>query len=286
MKRLFFPSSIFYYFFHHIEMIKIDVKLLLVVVVLTQLVHNVSVDLSNAVWNRLYQCSTSAIRNAFNSTSVGPPAIITHAPFICCKPIVYNEQIFSHVSSMAIPNTPVMESMCDISTGNYTALSTKMNRENYPHSRILHIRIIRNHHKDEWKKRKKHVRSGRGARFGRGGGLWRHKCPRRLTENSRTSIMWWLPNICISFCERNFPGKSFRGCVAGDGPTLADGTNVTGSGIHAMSLGDMSQILRHMKGECRSGRCIIELSFDNQVTFEVFRNHSVVGCLNAGCLRW
>ena len=40
-----------------------------------------------------------------------------------------------------------------------------------------------------------------------------------------------------------------------------------------MALGDMSQILQHMKGECRSGRCIIELSFDNQVTFEVFRNH-------------
>ena len=41
-----------------------------------------------------------------------------------------------------------------------------------------------------------------------------------------------------------------------------------------ISLGDLSQILQHTKGECRSGRCIIELSFDNQQTFEIFREHS------------
>ena len=39
-------------------------------------------------------------------------------------------------------------------------------------------------------------------------------------------------------------------------------------------MGDLSQILQHTKGECRSGRCIIELSFDNQQTFEIFREHS------------
>ena len=41
-----------------------------------------------------------------------------------------------------------------------------------------------------------------------------------------------------------------------------------------ISLGDLSQILQHTKGECRSRRCIIELSFDNQQTFEIFREHS------------
>ena len=49
-----------------------------------------------------------------------------------------------------------------------------------------------------------------------------------------------------------------------------DGTQVDESSFHALSLGDMSQILHHTKGECRSRRCIIELSFDNQQTFEDF----------------
>ena len=41
-----------------------------------------------------------------------------------------------------------------------------------------------------------------------------------------------------------------------------------------ISVGNLSQILQHTKGECRFGRCLIALSFDNQQTFEIFREHS------------
>ena len=65
-----------------------------------------------------------------------------------------------------------------------------------------------------FKDKKKHKRSGRGARFGRGGGLGRHKNPfpkgsvRVFNKSTR------------HFDLSTSPTPKNRGCIAGDGPEI------------------------------------------------------------------
>ena len=61
--------------------------------------------------------------------------------------------------------------------------------------------------------------------------------------------------------------------LPGGGTTSGYDTRVGSSSSHTLSLVNMaplSQILQHTKGECRSRRCMIELSFGNQQTFKEF----------------
>ena len=252
---------------------------------LIQLFLVASAHFQNCDYRRRFLTSSSTYRISFNGVYLSHRVKVTGTALISTGGKFENEPNVFSVSSMVMPYSLVCETMMNIATGYTSAaaiyihfnqdqmLSKKLYGAWYPHSRLFHVHTLKNHNQKLGKKKKTHKRTGRGARFGRGGGWWRHKCPRRQAGNSSTSVMWWLPNMCNSFCERNFPGKCFRGCVAGDGPSLADGTPVARSGVDAMSLGEMSQILRHMKGECRSGRCIIELSFDDHQTFEIFREH-------------
>ena len=62
--------------------------------------------------------------------------------------------------------------------------------------------------------------------------------------------------------------------LPGGGTTSGYDTQVGSSSSHTLSLGDMADSnslwLQHTKGEYRSRRCMIELSFGNQQTFEEF----------------
>jgi len=264
----------------------VDIKFaIIIVMVFIQLVLSQSVCILNIGYERRFLNSTCTHRTSLNGQNASNHIEITRIACIYLEIIVKNGSKNFAVSSIMLPNIAVCETMVNNATGYTSAVASfthfdnnkmfpkKSNLACYPYFRLSHAQNFKSRCKGLRKNMKKHKRTGRGARFGRGGGWWRHKCPRRQAKTSGASVMWWLPNMCISFCERNFPGKSFRGCIAGDGPTMVDGTQVAGSIVHAMSLGDMSQLLQRIKGECRSGRCIIELSFDNQETFETFREH-------------